>query len=672
MKELRAQAVLLCLGLLSACGGGTLAPGVSSSSRTPSLQSIQVTPVKPSVALGLNQQFTATGVYSDGSTKDLTFSADWASSNAGVARVSGSGLATSQATGSSTISAKFSGVTGSGTLTVTKAVLVSITITPANPTVILGTLQQFTATGTFSDQSTQDITGSVTWASSSSTLLSMRGGGLAVALALGSLTISASSGSVSGSTSVTVEPAVLSSITIKPANGKIAVLTSQQFVAIGTYTNGTTRSITGAVTWTSSDTTVAQMVGTGRARSVAPGTTTITATSGSITATTTLEVTNATIVSLTVRPSGKTIAPGTKWPFTAIGLFSDNTTQVITVDSKWTSDNHAVATVASSGVATAVGTGTANISATFDLVSNSAPLYVSSATISSISVTPAAALLTPDTSVNCVARGTFSDGSTQVITNVVDWSSSASTVATVGTGGTVTAHAAGTATITAQFGLASGVSTILVESSQLVSIQISPPSATIPQKTELALHAIGTFGDGSTQDLTTFVLWTSSAPSVATISNGHVSGLEPGTATIVALFDGQVGIADLTVTSAAATAQPASPAAINFAHGGFTPFTAHLRKGTSTRLTPWITWRSGATPAGVTPARLREKRSGRNDCGDSPHEGPERDSCSESSLTYSAARGTRNAVSWIHRTFDAERPMLHAGSPIETTRLVIQ
>jgi Big-like domain-containing protein len=44
--------------------------------------------------------------------------------------------------------------------------LVSIAITPANAGVLLGTLQQFTATGTYSDHSSQDITDSVTWSSS--------------------------------------------------------------------------------------------------------------------------------------------------------------------------------------------------------------------------------------------------------------------------------------------------------------------------------------------------------------------------------------------------------------------------------------------------------------------------------------------------------------------------
>jgi trimeric autotransporter adhesin len=641
MKALGALAILLCLSLLSACGSGSLAPGLGVSSRSPSLQSIQVAPSKPSVALGLDQQFTATGLYSDGSTKDLTGSAVWATSNTGIVTISGSGFATSRAIGSVTISAAFSGVTGYGTLTVTKAILVSITVTPANPAVLLGTLQQFTATGTFTDQSTQDITSSVTWASSNNALASISGGGLAAALALGSLTISATSGSISGSTSVDVALAILASIVIHPGTAKIAQLTSQQFSALGTYTDGATGYVTGRVSWTSSNTSVANISSSGLARALAPGTTTITATFGSITASATLEVTDATIVSMSVTPSGRTIAPGTKLSFTATGKFSDNTTQVITIDSTWTSDNHAVATVGS-GQAIAVGPGTANISAAFNLVASSAPLHVSSATISSISVTPASALLTPATSVSCVATGTFSDGSTQVINDVVTWSSSASTVASVSTGGTVTAHSPGSAIITAQFGSVTGGSAILVESSQLTSIQISPPTASIPQQTTEVFQAIGTFADGSTQDLTTFALWTSSTPSIATIDRGRATGLEPGTSVIVALFDGQVGIADLTVTGATPTSQLVSPPAVHFEPGGFTPVTVpDLDEGTTKEVRPWVIWTSSTNSAAVTPAGPRDKHRGRNGYCDCPHDMPEPNSCSQSSLLCSAPPGTR-------------------------------
>jgi trimeric autotransporter adhesin len=555
-----ALAVFLCLSFLSACGSGRLGPGIGSSPLA--LQSIQISPSETSISLGQNQQFTATGHYSDGSSKDITGSVTWASSNSGVVTISSSGLASSHSTGSAIITASSGNVSSTATLTVTvtKAVLVSIAVTPADAVLLLGTLQQFTATGTFSDGSVQDITDSVTWSSSNNSVVSIPAHGLATARALGSVTISAISGSVTGSTTANVQSADLSFITIRPANKKIAQLTSQQFQAIGTYTDGSTHNITGQVSWTSSNTAVANIGNRGLAKALTPGTTTITATLGSISGSTTLDVTNATIVSISVTPSGHTIAPGTKLAFTAIGLFSDNTTQVITRDSTWASDNHAVATVAGGGTATAIGPGTANISATFDGVTGSAPLFVSSATLSSISVRPATALLAPTTSVQCVAIGTFSDGSTQVMTDIVTWTSSASQVASVSRGGKVTAQSAGNATITAQLGALQGDSTIEVDASPLTSIQITPPIATIPQQTGVAFVAVGTFADGNTQDLTTAVLWTASPASVASISDlpgtmGRATGLEPGTATITALFDGQVGTAALTVTGGTQTAE---------------------------------------------------------------------------------------------------------------------
>jgi 6-phosphogluconolactonase (cycloisomerase 2 family) len=59
-----------------------------------------------------------------------------------------------------------SGVTGNDTLTVTAATVVSVAITPANPSITLGKTQQFVATGTFTDKTTQNLTDSVVWNSS--------------------------------------------------------------------------------------------------------------------------------------------------------------------------------------------------------------------------------------------------------------------------------------------------------------------------------------------------------------------------------------------------------------------------------------------------------------------------------------------------------------------------
>jgi hypothetical protein len=132
-----------------------------------------------------------------------------------VASITTTGLATAQGLGSSKISATMGSISGSTTLTVTAAALESIAVTPANPSIAKGTTQQFTATGTYSDNSTQDLTSQVTWASADTTVASITTTGLATAQGLGSSKISATMGSISGSTVLTVTVPVLSPVAVK-------------------------------------------------------------------------------------------------------------------------------------------------------------------------------------------------------------------------------------------------------------------------------------------------------------------------------------------------------------------------------------------------------------------------------------------------------------------------
>jgi Bacterial Ig-like domain (group 2) len=170
------------------------------------LVSIAVTPANPSIPKGAAQQFTATGTYSDGSIQNLTNTATWSSSNASVATINSTGLATGVGNGNSTIQATSGSVTGSTTLIVTTAVLSSIAVTPANPSIRKGTSQQFTATGSYSDGSTQNLTSSVTWSSSNTSVATISSTGLASGVGPGNSTIQAVSGPVSGSTTLTVRP----------------------------------------------------------------------------------------------------------------------------------------------------------------------------------------------------------------------------------------------------------------------------------------------------------------------------------------------------------------------------------------------------------------------------------------------------------------------------------
>jgi hypothetical protein len=343
------------------------------------LVSIAVTPANASIAKGTTQQFTATGTYSDTSTQNLTSTVTWSSTNTAVATFSSSaGLATGVATGTTTIQASYNSINGSTGLTVTAPVLVSIAVTPANGAIVEGTTQQFTATGTYSDSSTLNLTGSVTWSSSNTAVATFSSSaGLATGVAPGTTTITATLGSISGSTGLTVT-ATLVSIAVTPANPSIPSGTTQQFTATGTYSDSSTLNITNSVTWSSSSTSVATIISSsGLATGVATGSTTIKAISGSISGTTSLTVTVPVLVSITVTPANSTIVGGTTQQFTATGTYSDGSTLNLTTVAAWTSSNTAVATIiSSSGLATGVAAGSTTIQATSSAISGSTGLTV--------------------------------------------------------------------------------------------------------------------------------------------------------------------------------------------------------------------------------------------------------------------------------------------------------
>jgi hypothetical protein len=167
------------------------------------LESIAVQASQSSFPLGLSLQLTAIGTYSDSSTQNLTSQVGWSSATPSVGVVSAAGSATGVATGSFNARATLNGVTGSLAITVTNAVLQSIAVTPASPTIInlLGNSVQFTATGTYSDGSTQNLTDTCHWAITAGLSLgSISATGSFSPLGIGAGTVSATSGSITGST----------------------------------------------------------------------------------------------------------------------------------------------------------------------------------------------------------------------------------------------------------------------------------------------------------------------------------------------------------------------------------------------------------------------------------------------------------------------------------------
>src|SRR6185437_15931252 len=137
------------------------------------LQSITVDPVNPSIAKGLTVQLTATGHFSDNTTQNITTLVNWTTADPATAQVSnvaGShGLVTGKGVSTATITATLSGQSGSTDVSVTPATLTSISVDPPDSTIAKGTTVQLSATGTLSDGTTEDLTGTVAWDTSDET-----------------------------------------------------------------------------------------------------------------------------------------------------------------------------------------------------------------------------------------------------------------------------------------------------------------------------------------------------------------------------------------------------------------------------------------------------------------------------------------------------------------------
>lgn len=152
----------------------------------------------------------------------------------------------------------------------------------------------------------------------------------------------------------------LVSISVSPSNSTLQLSKTQQFMAIGTFGDTSSRDISSSVNWTSSSGKVALINGSGVATAYATGTTTITASQGDTSGSTNLTVSiNGT--GLSISPSSQTIAVGQTVQFTT--TLNGSSVSGVT----WSSSRTSIATIDQTGVATGLAVGATTITATADL-----------------------------------------------------------------------------------------------------------------------------------------------------------------------------------------------------------------------------------------------------------------------------------------------------------------
>ncbi len=186
-------------------------------------------------------------------------------------------MVTAQTIGSATITASSASLSANSALTVSPAVLLSIAVTPQGISVPKGNAQQLNATAIFSDGTQQNITSSTSWAVLPSTIATITPGGMVTAQSVGSATIIASSGAMTGGDTLIVLPPALTSLSIAPSNSSIVLGTSKQLTSFGIFSDGSSQDVTTSATWSSANSSTVSVDPAGVAVAGAVGTATISA-----------------------------------------------------------------------------------------------------------------------------------------------------------------------------------------------------------------------------------------------------------------------------------------------------------------------------------------------------------------------------------------------------------
>ncbi len=515
--------------------------------------SLTITPDSSSVPAGVFSQISASVTYADGTVRDVTNEAAWTSGDGAILDARGRGKLLGVSPGHTTVSARWEGATSSAEVDVTEGVLARINAFPTTVSLPIGVVQQLSVTATYSDLVRRDVTAQASWTSANPALVRVVSPGKIEGLAVGATSVTVALAEFSVVVPVTVTSARLTGLSLTPEDATAAKGTTTQLRAMASYSDGTQLDVSEQATWSSSNPGTAQVLSDvgmrGKVVAVDVGSSQLAAQYQSLVAYATVVVTPPVVNAVQVTPVGPTALRGSTVQLTARAFLSDLTQKDVTATALWSAPATGVVTVSATGLVSAVGYGSAQVTATLDGKSGTTGVTVIQGALTRVDVTPASFSLANGKTRQLTATGVYEDGSLADLTSTATWGTADAALATVSTQGLVTAKGEGMVAVTATSGTKTGTSQLTVTQAELVSIAFTPASPNVTKGGTLQMLATGTYTDSSTKDVTALAAWSTDDPLVATVSpTGEVSGVELGTCSLKAQLGTVVQTATLAVT----------------------------------------------------------------------------------------------------------------------------
>ena len=349
----------------------------------------------------------------------------------------------------------------------------------------------------------------------------------------------------------------VASLEVFPAEYTVPTGYSIQYSSTATYRDSGKKDVTDEASWITDNPSIAIAEGNGVIKGYRPGSTLVKVTYGDVTHSFSVTVSDAVLTSIQVTPINPRFISGASRQFTAMGIFSDSTKLNLTNQASWSSNDTNTAEISdvngSRGLATIINSGMTRITASLDGISGETLVTADLSNLISIQITPVNPISPRGFTRKLKATGLYENNTTMDLTSRVKWSSASTSTAAVGddpaSKGIVQTKSSGRTVITASLDGVMGSTMFTVTSADLVSIQITPANGIKPLGLTERFTATGIYSDGTSQNITSDVLWSAVSPDadkpIVTISNqkgheGMAKGIRPGSAVIkaVAVLDG--------------------------------------------------------------------------------------------------------------------------------------
>ncbi|MDO7906826.1 Ig-like domain-containing protein [Paenibacillus sp. JX-17] len=488
---------------------------------------------------GESAALTATAVYSDGTSGNVTLSAEWSSKNDIVAAVNG-GSVTAKSSGTATIEAAYKGITKTVQVTVTKKVKALLNSTQSVD-LRLGGSEMIGLTAMYADNTTMDVAGTAVWTSDNTKVATVLNGKV-TAVSAGSANIQAVYGKQTVIIPVTVEQLKRLEAN-KTATTLLLNEKDDQIVLTATYPNGDVKDVTAAAEWSSSNEKVADVL-KGVITGYSSGSAVITAKYGARTAAINVDVDKTS--RLKVNESSLFLHIDDSKQLNLSAVYPERPEADVTTGSTWTSSNEAVASV-TAGKVRGNSAGTAVITGKYGDKTIQIPVSVEVAQYLDLGTEEVA--LKTDGTKELKLQATYIDGSKEDVTAKASWTSSNGNIAFVSDKGIITAHETGEATITASYG--GKTATVKVAVNVPVKMSLSAKSISLDVDKQMQINLIAEYEDGREENVSSQAKWTSSSDKVVEVEDGLLTGIAMGNATVTTEFNGKkltatvkVGIVD--------------------------------------------------------------------------------------------------------------------------------